>query len=90
MRSAGAGLAVVSSMVLHSPTRHLWREGRCLWSTKEVLWGTLWDRKFVAVSPCGGGPGRHRTLPTDTASAGSGIGSDEQFHSASLLAAQAW
>ena len=75
--------------VLHSLTRPLWREGRCLWSTEEVLWGSLWDRKFVVVSPCGTGRGRHRTLPTDTAPAESGIGSDEQFHPASLLAAQA-
>ena len=33
-------------------------------------------------NPCGGIAGRHRTLPTGTASAGPGIGSDEQLHPA--------
>ena len=33
-------------------------------------------------NPCGAVPGRHRTLPTGTASAGPGIGSEEQLHPA--------
>ena len=54
----------------------------CLWSTARLLWGTLWDPKFVNETLAAGSRGRHRTLPTGTASAGPGIGSDEQLHPA--------